>query len=209
MEGVVYHQSLGSTIAADIANYHIGPNHMSQDGLPGMAYWAFVGVDGLVGVVNDLGDRTWSQGDLNTPGDENSKYLAVCFGGDFAGPGHPGGEPTTEQIVVAARLWLDLRSIFSFQDHALYGHYDFGKAACPGSTLAEVIRALKENVVRFTTPMQRQRVLASLGYDPGPVDGVWGIRSRLALTRFQHAKGVRVDGIWDEQVESLVRACLP
>lgn len=39
-----------------------------------------------------------------------------------------------------------------------------------------------------------QRRLRTAGYAPGPADGVWGARSREALTRFQADRGLPVTG---------------
>ncbi len=40
-----------------------------------------------------------------------------------------------------------------------------------------------------------QRRLSSLGFDPGGVDGIFGVLTHLALTDFQHNAGVAPDGI--------------
>jgi hypothetical protein len=40
-----------------------------------------------------------------------------------------------------------------------------------------------------------QTRLIQLGYDPGPVDGWYGPKTRAAIEAFQQAQGIRVDGI--------------
>jgi hypothetical protein len=40
-----------------------------------------------------------------------------------------------------------------------------------------------------------QQALASLGYDPGPLDGIRGARTRGAVVAFQRAQGLTPDGI--------------
>lgn len=40
-----------------------------------------------------------------------------------------------------------------------------------------------------------QRRLSALGFDPGPIDGVYGRRTIAAVKTFQKAKGLTVDGI--------------
>lgn len=40
-----------------------------------------------------------------------------------------------------------------------------------------------------------QEALKSLGYDPGPIDGVFGPRTEAAVKAFQRAAGIAVDGI--------------
>ena len=39
-----------------------------------------------------------------------------------------------------------------------------------------------------------QRLLAGLGYDPGPADGVFGTKTTAAVRAFQSASGLKVDG---------------
>lgn len=40
-----------------------------------------------------------------------------------------------------------------------------------------------------------QRLLQQAGYAPGPIDGIWGGRSRAAMARFQADNGLQVTGI--------------
>jgi len=40
-----------------------------------------------------------------------------------------------------------------------------------------------------------QTVLAKLGYNPGPIDGIFGPKTQTAVKSFQKAKGLVVDGI--------------
>lgn len=44
-------------------------------------------------------------------------------------------------------------------------------------------------------PSDIQRALVFLGYDPGPVDGVLGPRTRAAIKMFQYDRGLVVDGV--------------
>jgi hypothetical protein len=47
----------------------------------------------------------------------------------------------------------------------------------------------------LVTVREIQRALAELGYDPGPIDGVPGSRTRAAIQRFQADHGLVADGI--------------
>ncbi|GLK47104.1 hypothetical protein GCM10017620_00770 [Brevundimonas intermedia] len=40
-----------------------------------------------------------------------------------------------------------------------------------------------------------QQALKSRGFDPGPIDGVWGTRTAAAVRAFQASKGLTVDGL--------------
>ncbi|WAC59223.1 TIGR02594 family protein [Brevundimonas sp. SL130] len=40
-----------------------------------------------------------------------------------------------------------------------------------------------------------QKALSARGFDPGPIDGVWGARTTAAVRAFQASKGLKVDGI--------------
>jgi peptidoglycan hydrolase-like protein with peptidoglycan-binding domain len=40
-----------------------------------------------------------------------------------------------------------------------------------------------------------QEALKALGYDPGPIDGVFGTTTETAVKAFQQARGITVDGI--------------
>ena len=48
--------------------------------------------------------------------------------------------------------------------------------------------------------VQTQTKLSALGYYTGPIDGVFGPRTRQAVTNFQTAYGLVVDGTINHQV---------
>ncbi len=48
---------------------------------------------------------------------------------------------------------------------------------------------------RGSDVIRLQNALRSAGYDPGAADGIFGARTRAAVTAFQRAKGLGVDGI--------------
>jgi hypothetical protein len=47
----------------------------------------------------------------------------------------------------------------------------------------------------LVTVREIQRALTELGYDPGPIDGLFGARTRAAIKRFQAEHGLVADGI--------------
>jgi len=49
----------------------------------------------------------------------------------------------------------------------------------------------------LTTAIQKS--LASLGYNPGPIDGIFGPKTKNALREFQKSQGLAADGIINSQ----------
>lgn len=226
IKGVVYHQSLDDYgTASGNAKYHTGPNHISQKGLPGLSYTLFADRKlGKLVLANSVECITYSQGNKNIPGDENELYLSVCFGGNFKAPGYspPGNmKLTKEQKSLAVQGWEYLQEIFGFQSSQLYGHYHFGKAACPGNELMEFIEnirglhyrevnlwGLKEHNITFESNVDRQTCLERLGHYHGKIDGNWGPLSKYALSQFQAAVPLPTDGVWGPRVEEAITEAL-
>ncbi|MEZ5858607.1 MAG: peptidoglycan-binding domain-containing protein [Geminicoccaceae bacterium] len=50
-----------------------------------------------------------------------------------------------------------------------------------------------------------QSLLGSLGYDPGPVDGIMGQKTRAAIRGFQEVAGLSVDGNVTEVLVAALR----
>ena len=72
----------------------------------------------------------------------------------------------------------------------------------PRSTLPRILSPQEaESALSLTADERRnaQRLLAELGYDPGPIDGVLGRRTRVALGEFQLASGVQDSGYINQE----------
>lgn len=203
--GACYHQSLEEYgRVRGNARYHCGPNHISSNGLPGLSYTLFVEPDGVAYLANDVESRTYSQGYRNIAGDENVLYIGVCFGGNFKGPGHDVGRaPTPRQIETAEHLWHHMADIWGWSADCLYGHCEFGKPACPGYDLMEVIDSIRPR--RFASATERQRFLMKMGYYKAVVDGIWGPLSKAALVMFQRDAGLDPDGVWGRKTSMAAR----
>jgi peptidoglycan hydrolase-like protein with peptidoglycan-binding domain len=58
--------------------------------------------------------------------------------------------------------------------------------------------------MREMTLQQKQCLLMYLGYYDGPVDGIWGEKSRQATMDFQHSAGLIPDGIFGTKTEKAI-----
>ena len=54
------------------------------------------------------------------------------------------------------------------------------------------------------TNIQKQCLLMFLGYYPGPVDGIWGEKSRQGTVDFQNEHNLPADGIFDTETEQAI-----
>jgi hypothetical protein len=191
------------------ARYHVGPNHVSDRGCPGLLYTFAISQQvepDKVLLCNDLEAITWSQGkgtDGNEgwSGDENRHLVSILLMGDFEDDCNRGAQgPSWSQIDrwVKVRCWL--RSLFGYGPGATFGHFDFGKSACPGRVLRERILSERAGHPGLDGALAWQEAL--LRWDPNCLprwgaDGAWGGESKAALRAFERAHKHRVDGMRD------------
>jgi hypothetical protein len=64
------------------------------------------------------------------------------------------------------------------------------------------------SVMDLRTTQGLQLALVTLGYDPGPIDGLYGLQTASAVRAFQTANGLIVDGIAGVQTRSALRGTL-
>lgn len=214
IEGVVLHQSLEEHASASgNAKYHSGPNHISPDGLPGLSYTGFLERSGKFYLANDFEDATWSQGTEVIPGDENHRYIALCVGGNFSGPGYKGTQtPTDAQRGNVLTLWAFLKVFLGLKSNQIFGHYSFGKPACPGYQLMMTIEAIHDQrdwvggLYNFGTIDGRQKALESLGFLKVKEEqfGIWDLECKGALVAFQRSCGLVADGVWGAKTEAAI-----
>ncbi|EMT38893.1 Putative peptidoglycan-binding domain-containing protein [Thermoanaerobacter thermohydrosulfuricus WC1] len=69
-------------------------------------------------------------------------------------------------------------------------------------------RLLYEGTVGYDV-LQLQMILQSLGYDPGPIDGIFGPRTKNAVMRFQRDNGLKVDGIVGPETMIVINMLIP
>lgn len=212
LKGMVWHQELGWGSVEAVAKYHTGKNsHLHRGGVESIAYTFAIRRDGQIVLCNDFEKAPWSQGFKGRAGDENAEFMSVMFEGLFKAPGvtdPSAGEPKDKQLMAALTLWHICNEKWDWNENDLYGHYHFGKSACPGNTLRTVIESIGANVPEpeydFATVEGRQQALEDLGYYTGAIDGTWGPQSRGALIRFQDDRGLVADGIWGPKTEAAI-----
>jgi len=221
IEGACIHQIAGGDNPVKTANYHIKYFFNGKGyGAPSVCYTYYIRKNGDIWWCNDMEAKTWSQGTRKVPGDENRAYVGIVLGGHFPGPGDQRGKdtPTFEQLLSLLELlkWLSYHLGFSWED--VYGHYDFGRAACPGTQVMNIIEAINKdkslsgktwgskewqyNLVRLNYS------LGSYGPNTDGVDGKWGNKSKQALTKFQKDYGLPVSGARDKRTLSAMKKAL-
>ncbi len=58
------------------------------------------------------------------------------------------------------------------------------------------------SVFASDTVRKAQETLVEKGFDPGPVDGIWGAKTKNGVMRFQESEGLLASGELDEQTKS-------
>jgi len=146
-------------------------------------------------------------------------YLAICVGGNFSGPGYKGTqEPTSDQIRSMKLFWMKAKELWGLKNNQVFGHYNFGKPACPGYTLMKLIDGINADrdwtggEFNFGTIDGRQKALQKLGYlkldEEGALVGSWDLTCKGALVAFQRKAGLLADGVWGKKTEAAIEAAL-
>jgi hypothetical protein len=213
-----HHSASHNQDPARTAAYHVGPNHVSADGCPGLLYTLVISdkvCPEQVILANDLASATWSQGksdDGRHPeysGDENRHLASILVMGDFSEAFRRGtsADPSPSQLARWRQATRWLEQLFSFDGAGYFGHFDFGKAACPGQTLRVLCTARQRSARSLITARDWQLALLQWRPDCLPkwgADGHWGNESRRALVQFEREHTHKVDGIRDPFTELLL-----
>lgn len=207
--GLVLHQngSQNFTRPDRTAGYHTSAqNHISPGGMPTTVYDIMIpNIPGPPWITADFLDRKYSHGSKN-PGDENRHLLAVLVMGGFKGPGYLGyaDEPSAHQLRGLESVVGWLQHVFGFGDEGIFGHFHFGKAACPGFWGMAWLENRRASVVGLESTRDWQRALLMWNPDALPkygVDGDWGGESKYWLRCFQEKMGIKKTGFQDEMTE--------
>lgn len=192
IQGVVFHQTLGNTTLENVAKYHTGPqSHINPGGVHSIAYTIGIRKNGEICVMNNIEDVTWSQGMKGNTIDENKCFIGVVceglFSWDSAITTHEGqkvGEPTREQMNSVIKVWNHLANIFNLDIKDIYGHIDWGKPACPGTTIMGIVTSIRTeyNFESINNKREILRFLKEFGYPD--------------VRTFQQERGLAPDGAW-------------
>ena len=199
---IVVHQELGNGTIEEVNNYHISPdNHLSSKGCPHFSYHYGIRKsenDGEIVQANNLHHVTW-----HTKG-QNTVSVGIMLEGFFKGSGQELGDdgPSKAQMTSLEELVAYLVNTLGLTNQDVYGHYHFGKPACPGYKASEWIETFRNTEdgkaktrVGIDSIEEIQERLNQLGYACGPVDGTVGIKTLAAIRKFQKDYGLTVDGI--------------
>jgi hypothetical protein len=196
------------------AEYPTRPgNHLGKDGraLPGGSYDIMIpDIKDMPAVVTaNFLDRKYEQGNRNMPGSENVHLIAVLIMGGYTGPGFKGfaAAPSAHQLHNLELVTHWLQHIFGYGNEGIFGHYHFGKAACPGDWGIAWIDDKRVGCKSIDAIADWQKALLRWDSDCLPkygADGDWGNESRAALRKFQRAHGIQVSGFQDDFSELML-----
>ena len=140
IDKVILRQELGDGDAAAVNEYHrrYDPRGSAYGrNWPRIAYHFVIPKNGTIEQVNALTDVTWHCAGQNT------RSIGIMLVGDFAGPGHDGGEPTAEQERAFFALAEYLMETLGLGTDAFFGHCDFEKPVCPGDTAYRWLKGIR------------------------------------------------------------------
>ena len=217
IDKIIIHQALCNCTLEQVNEYHITPgaeNHLSPQGAPHFAYHYGIrqkgdegSKDGEIIQANDLSDITW-----HTTG-QNSSGVGVLLQGNFRGTGYDlegvSDGPTDNQMQSLEWLVDYLVDFLRITPQDVYGHYHFGKPACPGYKVSEWIEAYrlrdlqekKGSQVRIRDVRELQEALKILGYEPGKIDGIIGSQTMQSIRKFQREQQLVIDGVAGPQTK--------
>lgn len=189
---IVIHQELGEGSVEAVNNYHIQPNHISQSGCPHFCYHYGIEKDGSIIQANALQHVTWHTGG------HNKRAVGIMLVGNFQGLGHDKASagPTDAQMRSLKGLVAHLLKELKLDPQDVFGHYHFGKPACPGHMVQGWIEEFRGHTATADKSIRDiQQRLNELGYEAGPVDGIQGMQTIKAIRAFQEKSDLLTDGI--------------
>lgn len=119
---VVIHHTAGPVTQTpeDIARYHTGPNHICDEGCPGIAYHYMIDRNAAVYQVNSLETVSYHVSGQNTAS------VGICLIGNYDQI-----EPTEAQMNAVIRVIRSINRKLG-RNLEIAGHRDFANKSCPG-----------------------------------------------------------------------------
>lgn len=200
----IHHSATTSGSAEAFARYHV-----NQLDWPGIGYHYVVNKNGSIDLCHDPEIVSYHVGN------SNGRAIGICMVGDFR-------TQTLESPQRDATLQLvrQLLQDFNLTIADVWGHIEFPGyewKQCPSISMEQFRSSLRDGGRTATPtipvpsqPASRtilsqgdrgadvravQQQLADLGFNPGPVDGIYGPLTVDAVERFQRAARIGVDGV--------------
>ncbi|MEZ0229239.1 MAG: N-acetylmuramoyl-L-alanine amidase, partial [Planctomycetota bacterium] len=114
--------------------------------------------------------------------------------GEVPDPNHPGQFGGVNHHTDPGRFWNWDHYLNLVRTYA-NGQAPAGGAAVPGGAGGSTSSGALRNGSRGPAVAELQRLLVAKGFNPGPIDGIFGSRTDGAVRAFQRARGLVVDGI--------------
>ena len=201
----IHHSATTSGSAEAFARYHV-----NQLDWPGVAYHYVINKDGSIDLCHDPEVVSYHVGN------SNGRALGICMVGDFRTQ-----TLDTPQRNAALELVKKLINDFNLTVDDVWGHIEFPGYSwkpCPSINMEQFRSSLREagsptsspikNIPSQPSPRQIvsrgdrgvdvtiiQQKLADLGFNPGPIDGIFGPLTVDAVERFQRSARIGVDGV--------------
>lgn len=193
---VIHHSGTHTGTPSSYANYHV-----THHGWPGIGYHHVIQKDGTVYKCNNLTTVSY-----HVSG-HNRQSVGICLTGDFRVE-----KPTKLQYNHTLQLTKKLLKTLSLSTKRVFGHREcrgHHTNICPGIAMAQFRKQLSSssfhNVLkrgdRGEKVKKLQIQLKNIGFDPGPIDGIFGPFTEKAVRRFQQSQQLSVDEIVGEKTK--------
>ncbi|QOY34301.1 peptidoglycan recognition protein family protein [Anaerobacillus isosaccharinicus] len=208
----IHHSATTSGSAEAFARYHV-----NQLDWPGVAYHYVINKDGSIDLCHDPEVVSYHVGN------SNGRALGICMVGDFRTQ-----TLDAPQRNAALELVKNLINDFNLTVDDVWGHIEFPGYSwkpCPSINMEQFRSSLREagsptsspinNIPSQPSPRQIisrgdrgddvktiQQKLADLGFNPGPIDGIFGPLTVDAVERFQRSARIGVDGVVGPETRS-------
>jgi len=144
----------------------------------------------------------------------NSRTIGIGYQGDFTKQ-----KMTDAQLKAGIELNQYLMTKFGLTSKDIVGHRDLAATSCPGPNfrMDELRKGVTNMANVWSGQVLRrgdkgslvkdlQQMIKQAGFDPGPIDGVFGAKTEAAVRAAQKAYGLVVDGIAGPKTYAALKA---